>query len=74
MDFNIYALEIVARDRLDRARAEAAVHRLLENNEARAPRPRLRVSLGLALISLGRWLRGGCCSGVVGARLGRRVA
>ena len=43
----------------------------------------VRVSLGLALIGLGRWLRGDyccsgllgdCCSGVLGGRLGPRVA
>ena len=58
MDMNTYALEIVARDRLDRARAEAAVHALLERSGARAPRASARVRLGLLLISLGRWLRG----------------
>ena len=83
MDINTYALEILAEDRLHRARAEAAVQALLRNGRARLERAPLRVSLGLALISLGRWVRGadccsgvggGCCSGVVGARLGPRVA
>lgn len=58
MDINLYALEIVARDRLDRARARAAAHRLLTSDGARALRRTLRVSLGLALIALGRRLRG----------------
>jgi hypothetical protein len=57
MDMNTYALEILARDRLERARAEAAVHALLKKPGARAPRMGARVRLGLALISLGRWLR-----------------
>jgi hypothetical protein len=51
MDMNTYALEILARDRLEQARAEAAVHRLLASHAARTPRVPLRVSLG-------RWLRG----------------
>lgn len=58
MDINIYALEILAEDRLARARAEAAVQALLRKGGARPPRVPARVSLGLALISLGRWLRG----------------
>lgn len=58
MDINTYALEILAADRLHRARAEAAVNVLLATRGARAPRVPVRVSLGLALISLGRWVRG----------------
>ncbi|MBI4172873.1 MAG: hypothetical protein HY511_08920 [Actinobacteria bacterium] len=75
MDINTYALEILVEDRLARARSEAAVQALLGNGGARPPRVPVRVSLGLALIGLGRWLRGaGCCSGVVGGRLGPQVA
>jgi hypothetical protein len=51
MDMNGYALELLARDQLDRLRTTAAIH-----NELRAaapPRPSLRVTLGLALIQLG---------------------
>ena len=58
MDFNEYALELLTKDRLDRARAEAAVRALVTRREARSPRASLRVRLGLALIGLGRWLRG----------------
>ena len=74
MDFNIYTLEIVAQDRLHRARADAAVYRLVEMPGARTPRVPLRVSLGLALISLGRWLRGADSRGDRGGRLQPRVA
>ncbi len=87
MDINTYALEILVEDRLARARAEAAVHALLTNGAVRAPRVPVRVNLGLALIGLGRWLRGAgpgtvcrrgvrgaCWSGVRGDRLGPRVA
>ena len=78
MDFNEYALEIMVKDRLHRARLDAAVYRLLATNGVPAPRVPLRLSLGLALIRLGRWVRGAgpravCCSGVVGARLGPQV-
>jgi hypothetical protein len=82
MDINTYALEILVEDRLARARAEAAVQALLGKGGARPPRVPVRVSLGLALISLGRWVRGNdcdgvrsdCCSGVLGGRRGPRVA
>ncbi len=74
MDMNTYALEIMARDRLDRARAEAARHALSKTSGARPPRSRARVSLGLLLISLGRWLRGDDCRQVVGARRGPKMA
>ena len=82
MDFNEYALEIMVKDRLHRARLDAAVYRLLATNGVPAPRVPLRLSLGLALIRLGRWVRGAdccsgvagdCCSGVVGARLRPQV-
>ena len=82
MDFNEYALEIMVKDRLHRARLDAAVYRLLATNRVPAPRVPLRVSLGLTLIRLGRWVRGadccsgvvgGYCSGVVGARRGPQV-
>jgi len=83
MDINTYALEILVQDRLARARAEAAVQALLGKGGPRPPRVPVRVSLGLALIGLGRRLRGDyccsgllgdCCSGVLGGRLGPRVA
>lgn len=78
MDINTYALEILAKDRLARARAEAAAHRRLASGEARALRVPARVSLGLALIGLGRWLRraeprAAHGRGVAGGRLGLQM-
>jgi hypothetical protein len=58
MDLNLYALELVVRDRLARLRAEAALHALVAAPRARTPRPSLRARLGHALIGLGRRLRG----------------
>lgn len=57
MDMNTYALEMLARDRLARARREAADH-ALATRAARPPRASVRVRLGLLLIGAGRWLRG----------------
>jgi len=74
MDMNPYALEIMVRDRLDRFRAEAAVHALTKPSGARPPRSRARVGLGLLLISLGRWLRRDDCREAVGARRGPTIA
>jgi hypothetical protein len=49
---NLYTLEVLAQERLERARAEAARHALL-----RRPRvPAWRVRLGVALVALGRRL------------------
>jgi hypothetical protein len=56
MDINVYALEMMARERLTHLRAEARRLDLLAL--ARPPRPRLRVRLGAALVALGEWLRG----------------
>ncbi len=74
MDVNTYALEMLARDRLARARREAADHALA--TRAARPRASVRLRLGLLLIGAGRWLRG---SGVrwrggVGGRLESKVA
>jgi hypothetical protein len=57
MDMNTYALETMVRDRLARARAEAAGRALLAQPHAAVPRVGPRVRLGLALIRVGRWLR-----------------
>jgi hypothetical protein len=70
MDLNLYALEVAARDKLARLRAEAALHALVSRRQA--PSPRVRV--GLALIHLGRWLRGVRRREAAGVRLGTRVA
>jgi hypothetical protein len=69
MDLNLYALELLARDRLARARAEARIRALVITREAPVPRVGVRVRLGLALMRLGRWLRGVSCSGIAGVRL-----
>jgi hypothetical protein len=74
MDLNLYALEVIARDKLTRLRAEAALHVLVSMREAATPRPSPRVRVGLALIRLGRWVRGVCWSGVGGVRLEPQVA
>jgi hypothetical protein len=61
---NLYALEVVAHERLERARAEAARHALLR----RRRRPRAwRVRVGAALIALGERLLAGAVSPVRGA-------
>ena len=56
MDTNIYELQMLAADRLTRAREEA--RRLDLVAQARGSRPRLRARLGARLIALGEWLRG----------------
>ncbi|OLA98600.1 MAG: hypothetical protein AUG87_08955 [Candidatus Rokubacteria bacterium 13_1_20CM_4_70_14] len=58
MDLNLYALELVVRDKLARLRAEAALHALVTRRTAPPPRPSPRERVGLALIGLGRWVRG----------------
>jgi hypothetical protein len=57
MDMNAYALEVMVDERLRRARQAAAAYALAAR--ARRPRRPFRVSLGLLLIDLGRWLRRG---------------
>ena len=56
MDLNLYALDVLSRDRLAALRADAEVHAHLRAT-ARARRP-LRVSVGLALIRVGTWALG----------------
>jgi len=58
MDLNPYLLELIVRDKLTRLRAEAALHALVTRWTAPPPRPSPRVRVGLALIGLGRWVRG----------------
>jgi len=58
MDLNPYVLELVVRDKLARLRAEAAQHALVTRRTAPPPLPSPRVRLGLALMRLGRWVRG----------------
>ena len=58
MDLNLYALELVVRDKLARLRAEAALHALVTRRTAPPPRPSPRERVGLVLIGLGRWVRG----------------
>lgn len=53
MDIDLYVVEL----RLAEVREQAALRRLLQ--AARATRPTLRVTLGQALIRLGRLLLGG---------------
>jgi len=74
MDTNLYALEFLARDRLERAWAAAARERLVPR-AARPPGAGVRLALGLALVTLGRWVRrAASCTGDVGDRLEPRVA
>jgi len=58
MDLNLYALELVVRDKLERLRAEAARHALVTRRTTPPPGPSPRVRVGLVLIGLGRWVRG----------------
>ena len=58
MDLSPYALGLLVQERLARARAEAAVYALITRQKVPTLRKRMRVRLGLALIGLGRWLRG----------------
>ena len=53
MDTNLYALEVMVRERLTQARDEARRHDL-----AALAQPGLRVRLGAGLIALGERLRG----------------
>jgi hypothetical protein len=53
---DMHLAELIARDRIEEARARAARRRLLDS--ANTARPRLRVMLGFALIRLGQWLAG----------------
>jgi hypothetical protein len=55
MDMNVYLVEWWAKERLAEIRAAVAREQLVESVRRR---PRLRVGLGLALISLGRKLQG----------------
>jgi len=58
MDLNPYALELIVQDKLARLRAEAARHALATRRESPTRRLRLRARVGLALMRLGRWVRG----------------
>lgn len=85
MEMNPYALEMLAEDRLRRARREAADW-ALASRAARQRRAAPRVRVGLLLIRAGRWLRrsgvggrrhgvlGGHRSGVAGGSVGPKVA
>jgi hypothetical protein len=64
MDNNLYALQILVEERLDRARAEARRLDLLAR--ARTPRRPVRVRAGAALIGLGEWLRGAPALAAIG--------
>lgn len=56
MNLNAHLEEWMARDRMAEARAQAAVQTALR--QAGIGSPPLRVSIGLALIGLGRWVAG----------------
>jgi hypothetical protein len=56
MDTNVYALQMLAAERLTHARNEA--RRLDLVAQARRARPSRRARLGAVLIALGEWLRG----------------
>jgi hypothetical protein len=56
MDTNLYLVEWWAKERLDEQRAAAVRAKLVESLRGRR---RLRVALGVALISLGRRVEGG---------------
>jgi len=56
MDTNVYALQMLAAERLTHARSEA--RRLDLVAQARRARPSRRARLGASLIALGEWLRG----------------
>src|SRR3989442_180485 len=73
MDLNLYALELVVRDKLARLRAEAALHALVTRRTAPPPRPSPRERVGLALIGLGRWVRGAGLGDLILAELIRRA-
>ena len=69
MDLNVYLLEWWAKERMGEVRAAAVRERLVESLRQRPP---LRVVLGLALISLGRRLRGSRASAADEERLAAR--
>jgi hypothetical protein len=56
MELNAYALEAIARQRLEELRVDAEQHDLVRTL-GRPPRP-LRVALGLTLIRVGTWTLG----------------
>lgn len=70
MEMNSYALEMLAEDRLRRARQEAAAWALASRAAGRR-RAALRIRVGLLVIRAGSWLR---WSGVAGGSLGPNVA
>lgn len=61
---NVYLADQIAKDRLREAREMATVARLMGTT---APEP-LRVTIGLALIRLGRLLAGRTAKGTAGPR------
>ena len=63
---NVYLAEQISKDRLREARDLAAVARLMGSTRP-APEP-LRVTIGLALIRLGRLLAGRTAKGAAGPR------
>jgi hypothetical protein len=63
---NAYLAEQIAKDRMREARSMARVARLMDATGS-APEP-LRVTLGLALIRLGRSLAGRSAKGAAGPR------
>lgn len=56
MDFNVYVLEFLVRERLREAERLARVSQWMEPSDPRS-RP-FRVALGLAMIRAGRWVLG----------------
>jgi len=64
MDMNAYALEAVAHDRIERARADAALRALARTAVARRP---LRVRLGVTLVAVGQRLLAGTTPPIRGA-------
>ncbi len=68
MDTNLYALEVMARDRIETARAAAARRALLPRRPAG---PALRVRLGVVLIALGQRLLAGAAPPIRGASAAR---
>ena len=63
---NYHLAEQLAKDRLAEARDVAATATLLR--EGRAPSEPLRVTVGLALIKLGRWMAGQAAKRSAGPR------
>jgi hypothetical protein len=52
---NLHLEELIARDRMNEARARAAQRNLVSTTRAASP---LRVTLSLTLIRMGQWLAG----------------